>query len=126
MSAVGFIVIPLIFMLVFSKRNSMHKETESYMEYLYFNWIDYPQKADKTDIFPEDVNKEVFGWFGYDEDGTPLPESYYDIDFKYNGKFIFEDDYIAVPFEDAGQTYYRKIILSNGKVVGISESLWSE
>lgn len=63
---IGLIVIPLTFMVAFGKRNSMYKETAGYMEYLYFNWIDYPKKADKTDIFPEDVNKEVFGWFGYD------------------------------------------------------------
>ena len=120
------IIIPVIFAFVLGKRNSIYKETAEYMEYLYFNWIDYPKKAEKKDIFSEDANREILSWFGYDEEGTPLPERYYDIDFKYNGKFIFEDDYIAVPFEDAGQTYYRKIMLNDGKVVEINGSLWEK
>jgi len=122
--AVLIVLIPLVLMIFFQERNNLYKETEDYVEYLYFNWIDYPAKAEKNDNLSEDANEEVFKWFGYDENGEPIIECYSNIDFKYNGSFIREKNYIAVPFENGNKTYYRKLIINDGKITAVSDSVW--
>lgn len=116
----------MIFVLLMTtyNNNSIHKKITDYVEYLYFNWINYPKNAEKLDILEEDINKELFSWFGYDENGIPVDTYYTNIEFKYNGRYIIEKNYIAFPFESNGQIYYKKILINKKKVTGFSKTIW--
>ena len=124
--AVLIAMLPAVLVLSMNDRNSARQEVIAYTEYLYFNWIDYPKTAVRLDSIPAEVNRELFSWFGYDKNGVPVKEFYTNVNFKYDGTFLLNKSYIGIPFEQNGETFYRRIFVEGNQVIGCSGSLWDQ
>lgn len=103
------IIFPVAFMLMIINRNNLQNEIVEYTEYLYFNWIDYPKQAETLDSISMEQNIELFEWFGYDQYGIPIKEMYENINYKYDGNYIFDKKFIGIPFEKNGELDYKNI-----------------
>lgn len=103
----------IIFMSMINNRNSLQKEIVEYTEYLYFNWIDYPNQAKRLDSISIELNENLFSMFGYDDNGIPIKALYDNINYKYDGIYIFDKKYIGIPFEENDELYYNYVIINN-------------
>lgn len=119
---IAFLLIPEI--LGFQSTDS---KIEDYCDYLYFNWIEYPEPVTelREDLFASpEVHEQVLDWFGYDEQGYPVEEKYGSVSFAYNTPFIFESDYVGIPWNTDKGIQYKMLLRKGGKFYEAKESIW--
>ncbi len=129
--------IPLIAVLYMSSSEDTYTLIKDYSNQLMDYWIDIDVEEPKpidvpteiSDLFLDEelLNKYLY-WFSFNDDYTPITESYilqdtYDI----TGEVLQGDDFIALPFNTPGNgdRVYKVLVLNKrGKIVELKESLW--
>lgn len=48
---------PIFVVIILQNSRTIEKDIQNYCQYLYFNWIAYPDSAEKMKELPEEVKK---------------------------------------------------------------------
>lgn len=115
---------PIFVVIILQNSRTIEKDIQNYCQYLYFNWIAYPDSAEKMKELPEEVNKKLFEWFRYDKRGQPIKENYLLLKFQYDKNFLISKQYIGIPFLEENKLVYKKLMIENDKIISIEESVW--